>query len=271
MKKFLILTVLVSGFVGTAWIQAAGQQGNELISRERYFYDQLKAKNLAALPAIFMEDFNGLFSGGILTKSDEVAGFQEAILEDYKFSNITVRFPAKDVGIILYKAYIMGSYKGKDISGESFHTSVYVRSGGEWKMTLHAEAAAPVDGKKTMSKEFQGIATAIYIVPDLEKGKDWYANAFGTQPYFDEPFYVGFSINGFELGLQPDEGGRVAGNSSIAYWAVPDAGKAFERLIGLGATEHEKPMDVGGGVVVAAVKDPWGNIIGLIRNPEFNK
>ena len=47
---------------------------------------------------------------------------------------------------------------------------------------------------------FQGLRTVIYRVPDLAKAKAWYTEAFGVAPYFDEPFYVGFQIGGFELG-----------------------------------------------------------------------
>jgi predicted enzyme related to lactoylglutathione lyase len=122
-----------------------------------------------------------------------------------------------------------------------------------------------------MENKIQGIATVAYIVPDLTEAKTWYSKAFGTEPYFDEPFYVGFNINGFELGLQPEEGPRVAGNSVVAYWAVPDAGSAFDHFVANGAVEVEAPTEVGGGVIVASVKDPWGNLIGIIRNPLFDK
>lgn len=258
----LLVVLLIS-------ITAAAQSGSELIEREKYFYDQLQAKNLAVLPEIFAEDFNGVFGGGILTKADEVEGFKGAVLEEYSFSDIRVRFPSKDTGIIVYKAFIKGSYKGKDITGESYHTSVYVKRGGKWLMTLHSEAAAA--GETNMNKNFIGLATAVYIVPDIAKAKDWYSKAFGTEPYFDEPFYVGFNISGYELGLMPPDGDRVAGNSQVTYWAVPDCEAAFKKFIELGATEHEKPSDVGSGIVTAAVKDPWDNIIGLIRNPHFKK
>ena len=64
-------------------------------------------------------------------------------------------------------------------------------------------------------------------------------------PYFDEPFYVGFSVGGFELGLIPD--GTPSPDGSQAYWGVPDAAAELERLVGLGATVHEPVRDVGGG------------------------
>ncbi len=114
-----------------------------------------------------------------------------------------------------------------------------------------------------------GLRTLIYKVPDLAKAKEWYAKAFYTQPYFDQPFYVGFNIGGYELGLDPDNSTGVKSDNAIAYWGVADIQKEFDRLIKLGAEEHGKPTNVGGEIVVATVKDLWGNIIGLIYNPEF--
>ena len=61
-----------------------------------------------------------------------------------------------------------------------------------------------------------GLATVIYQVPDLAAAKAWYTRAFGQAPYFDQPFYVGFEIGGYELGLHPDlsEGQPGPGGSS---------------------------------------------------------
>jgi predicted enzyme related to lactoylglutathione lyase len=114
---------------------------------------------------------------------------------------------------------------------------------------------------------FLGLRTTIYKVSDINAAKQWYAKAFETQPYFDEPFYVGFNIAGYELGLQPDE--ATTGDNVSTYWGVADVKQQYERLLSLGATTHEKPQNVGGEIVVASVKDLWGNVIGIIYNPEF--
>ncbi len=116
---------------------------------------------------------------------------------------------------------------------------------------------------------FLGLRTTIYKVDDLGAAKTWYANAFQTDPYFDEPFYVGFSIRGYELGLLPEESKGEKHAGVLSYWGVEDIQKEFDRLISLGATVHEPPANVGGEIMVASVIDPWGNIIGLIYNPEF--
>ena len=117
---------------------------------------------------------------------------------------------------------------------------------------------------------FLGLRTAIYHVNDIELGKKWYSKVLGTEPYFDQPFYVGFNVGGYELGLQPDDdsaGERADG--AVAYWGVPNAEEAFTNLIALGAKIHEPAQDVGEGIKVATVKDPFGNTLGIIENPHF--
>jgi predicted enzyme related to lactoylglutathione lyase len=116
----------------------------------------------------------------------------------------------------------------------------------------------------------QGLRTVIYPAPDLVGARIWYARAFGVQPYFDEPFYVGFNIGGFELGLVPDAPVSAPGTGVCALWGVADVAAEYARLLELGATGHEAPRDVGGGITVASVLDPFGNLLGLVRNPGFD-
>jgi predicted enzyme related to lactoylglutathione lyase len=113
-----------------------------------------------------------------------------------------------------------------------------------------------------------GLRTVIYPVPQLDAAREWYARVLGQQPYFDQPFYVGFCVGGFELGLIPDS--QPGTNGSQAYWGVPDAQAAFDRLLQLGATSLAAVTDVGEGIRVAAVQDPFGNRLGIIQNPTFD-
>lgn len=115
---------------------------------------------------------------------------------------------------------------------------------------------------------FQGLRTVIYRVTDLDRAKAWYADAFGVQPYFDKPFYVGFDIGGYELGLQPAADVTV-GNSVEAYWGVPDIAAAHAAMLQKGAQPKSPVTEVGEGIKVALVTDPFGNAIGLIENPHF--
>jgi catechol 2,3-dioxygenase-like lactoylglutathione lyase family enzyme len=112
-----------------------------------------------------------------------------------------------------------------------------------------------------------GLRTAIYPVTDLARARQWYTEVTGISPYFDQPFYVGFAVGGFELGLVPD--GTPGVDGARPLWGVADAAAALERLLALGATPLEPVTDVGEGIKVAAVRDPFGNRLGIIENPHF--
>ncbi|MBF9142677.1 VOC family protein [Hymenobacter properus] len=114
----------------------------------------------------------------------------------------------------------------------------------------------------------QGLRTVVYPVGDLAKATAWYSTALEQAPYFEEPFYVGFNVGGYELGLIPQN--TAAGQAGpTAYWGVPDAAAAYARLLELGAHPSEEVQDVGSGILVGAVLDPFGNLLGVIQNPHF--
>ena len=115
-----------------------------------------------------------------------------------------------------------------------------------------------------------GLRTVCYPCPDLATGKAWYARAFNTEPYFVEPYYVGFNIGGFELGLDPDVKDVKPGpGGTVAYWGVAEADTAVEHFVRAGASLESPVRDVGEGIRVATVADPFGNLMGLIENPHF--
>ena len=113
-----------------------------------------------------------------------------------------------------------------------------------------------------------GLRTAIYPAPDLQRAKQWYAEVLGQQPYFDQPFYVGFVVGGFELGLIPD--GEPGTQGPQPLWGVSDIVAVHARLLALGAVDLDPVKDVGEGIHVAAVRDPFGNRLSLIQNPHFD-
>ena len=115
----------------------------------------------------------------------------------------------------------------------------------------------------------QGLRTVIYPVTNLPEATAWYARVLGKAPYFDQPFYVGFEVGGFELGLVPD--GQPGSSGATAYWGTPDADEEVARLIALGAAVESPVADVGEGIRVATVRDPDGNLFGIIQNPHFDR
>ncbi|MFG2698916.1 VOC family protein [Kitasatospora sp. NPDC048407] len=113
---------------------------------------------------------------------------------------------------------------------------------------------------------FLGLRTVIYPAPDLAAAKAWWTSVLGVEPYFDEPFYVGFNVGGYELSLDPN-GDPAAG--PVTYWGVRDVDVALKSVVAAGATVRSAVQEVGGGIRVATVVEPTGAVVGLIENPQF--
>ena len=109
------------------------------------------------------------------------------------------------------------------------------------------------------------LRTIIYHAADLRGAKAWYTRVTDVKPYFDENFYVGFDINGSELGIDPDMTNVTPGNQTVAYWAVDDINVASTHFISNGATLVQPVMEVAEKIKTAIVADPYGNHIGLIE------
>lgn len=112
---------------------------------------------------------------------------------------------------------------------------------------------------------FKTLRTVVYKVSDLAAAKTWYSNLTGLQPYFDQPFYVGFDINGCELGLDPDMKDVQTGNQAVSYWSVDSVDEALKKLIAAKALLVQPKTNVGGPIHVAIVQDPFGNTLGVIE------
>lgn len=142
---------------------------------------------------------------------------------------------------------------------------------GRVDVSAATSTSGNVQGAAKEHAMFLGLRTAKYEVADMAKAKEWYSKALGIEPYFDQPaFYVGYNVGGYDLGLVPApkaEAKRAA--AGVAYWGVEDAHAAYKRLIELGATPVEEVQDVGGGMLVGEVRDPFGNVLGIIYNPQF--
>jgi predicted enzyme related to lactoylglutathione lyase len=105
-----------------------------------------------------------------------------------------------------------------------------------------------------------GIRTITVPVKDLTAAKAVYSTLLGTEPYVDEPYYVGYRPEGApEIGLNP--------NGPVTYFTVPDIEAAIAALVAAGAQENESPKDVGGGMLVGSVRDADGNVTGLTQLP----
>ncbi len=107
----------------------------------------------------------------------------------------------------------------------------------------------------------QGIRTVIYPVKDLAQAKTLFSRLLGVEPYADQAYYVGFRIGDQEIGLDPN--GHKQGMT--AYFHVSDIKKSLQLLLDAGAQVQQEVKDVGGGKLIASVKDADGNVIGLVQ------
>lgn len=117
-----------------------------------------------------------------------------------------------------------------------------------------------------MTLSLLGLRTVIYPAPDLDAARSWWVAQTGVEPYFDQPFYVGFDVAGYELGLLPD---ADPDDGALTYWGVPDVDDAVAAAVADGASVHTPAVEVGDGIVTAVVRAPYGSLVGLIRNPHF--
>jgi predicted enzyme related to lactoylglutathione lyase len=112
----------------------------------------------------------------------------------------------------------------------------------------------------------QGIRTVIYPVKDLAQAKTLYSTLLGVEPIMDEAYYVGFRVGDQDIGLDPN-GHNQGMTGPVGYYHVNDIRKSLQSLLDAGAHVQQEVKDVGGGKLIAWVKDADGNIIGLIQSP----
>jgi predicted enzyme related to lactoylglutathione lyase len=112
----------------------------------------------------------------------------------------------------------------------------------------------------------EDVKTIMYPVTDLANAKTLYGKLVGVEPYMDEAYYVGFNVGGQDIGLDP-HGHSKGMTAPVAYWHVDDIEQRLEALLDAGAEAHQGVRDVGGGKLLASVKDTDGNVIGLIQSP----
>lgn len=111
-----------------------------------------------------------------------------------------------------------------------------------------------------------GVQTIIYPVKDAKAAKALFTALLGVEPYADEPYYVGFKAAGQDVGLDPN--GHAQGlTGPVPFWHVTDLRERLTALVEAGAEVLQDVRDVGNGRLIASVKDPDGNLIGLLQDP----
>jgi predicted enzyme related to lactoylglutathione lyase len=111
-----------------------------------------------------------------------------------------------------------------------------------------------------------GVRTILYPVRDLAKAKALFTRLAGREPVADSPYYVGYDIDGQQIGLVPN--GRDSQNmtGTTAFWHVDDIGASVKAVLDAGGTMQQEINDVGNGRRVAAVVDAEGNVLGFVQD-----
>ncbi|MFE6254033.1 VOC family protein [Agromyces sp. NPDC057865] len=120
----------------------------------------------------------------------------------------------------------------------------------------------------------RGFATVSYYAADLEAAAAWYAEVLGVEPYYRRPGYTEFRVGDTsdELGLidaQYRPAGPAEPGGEVVFWHVDDLAGSYERLLALGATPYQPPIERGPGFVTAVVVDPFGNLLGVMYNQHY--
>ena len=120
----------------------------------------------------------------------------------------------------------------------------------------------------------RGFATVSYYAADLEAASAWYAEVLGIEPYFRRPGYIEFRVGDYqhELGIidaQFRPAGPTEPGGEIIQWHVDDLPGTYQRLLDLGATSYQPPIERGPGFVTAVVVDPFGNLLGIMYNQHY--
>jgi predicted enzyme related to lactoylglutathione lyase len=128
----------------------------------------------------------------------------------------------------------------------------------------------------------RGFALISYWADDVGAAAAWYAELLGVAPYFERALpgeasavYIEFRFGDYqqELGLVDRRfappGSAAGPGGVVVYWHVDDVPGTFARLLAMGATALEGPQDRGRGFVTASVLDPFGNVLGVMYNPQY--
>ncbi|MGH2549942.1 MAG: VOC family protein [Thermomicrobiales bacterium] len=109
-----------------------------------------------------------------------------------------------------------------------------------------------------------GLKAVIYPVKNLDESKAMFERLLGVPPAVDAPYYVGFDVPGAHIGLDPN-GHKNGLVGSVATWLVENIEESLQSLVDSGAEVNQTITDVGGGILIASLKDSNGNFIGLMQ------
>jgi hypothetical protein len=140
----LVMTSLCYGQIAKPKGKTPSQSSleNVLIDREKELWGVVKNKQIDVYKTYYADNFSAVYSDGVKDINQEAEGVRNVDLKDYSLTDIKVVLPNKVTAVLTYKVTVQGSFKGEDISGSYYASSVWVNQGGKWLAILHTEAKA---------------------------------------------------------------------------------------------------------------------------------
>ncbi len=101
-----------------------------------------KNKQLRSFEGLLYKTYYGVYADGIKTLDMEVADMDKTDIDSYSLADIKVEFPNPSIAVITYKTSQRGTFDGKDVSGNYYNESVWVKKGNRWLNTFHTAIKA---------------------------------------------------------------------------------------------------------------------------------
>ena len=106
----------------------------------------------------------------------------------------------------------------------------------------------------------------VFFVRELRKTAAWYSKLFEILPYRDDADFIGFHLDGIDLCFHRLNQKAVdPSGAQVAYWHVENLDKSIIEFGENGASIFRKPIQIPEGGRIAQIKDPFGNILGLME------
>jgi predicted enzyme related to lactoylglutathione lyase len=108
---------------------------------------------------------------------------------------------------------------------------------------------------------------AVVIFSDEPRAlADWYAGVFEVREVYSSTGFIGLAAGRVNLFIQRTSEGHRPGIGGIRpHFTVADCRESFQQLVAAGASQILGVTNTGG-ELVAAVRDPEGNPIGLLQH-----
>ena len=113
-----------------------------IIDLEDSVWKAYKNKQLRSFEGLLYKTYYGLYADGIKTLDMEIADMDKTDIDSYSLADIKVEFPNPSIAVITYKTSQRGTFDGKDVSGNYYNESVWVKKGDRWLNTFHTAIKA---------------------------------------------------------------------------------------------------------------------------------